>query len=90
MISVMNARAPDPREDDDGIYPPPVYESDGEPVAEDATQRIEEAKEAARRRRRELGLPDLPADELGLPKRGNKAGKRWKKHGQFMRPGSKP
>lgn len=55
---------------------------------EDAQQRIESAREAARRRRRELGLPDLPADEVAPPKRGKRSAKRTKNHGQFMRQGS--
>lgn len=58
------------------------------PKLDDAQQRIEGAREAARRRRRELGLPDLPAEEVAPPKRGKRSAKRTKNHGQFMRQGS--
>ena len=75
--------------ENDDIYPPPVHERDGKPVAEDPAQRIEDAKDAARKRRRELGLPDLPEEELEVPRRGKRSGKRWKNHGQFMKQGSK-
>jgi len=78
------SRSPD--EEAEGGYPPPVYQRDDKPIAEDAAQRIEDAREAARRKRRELGLPELPAEDLALPKRGKRAGKRSKKHGQFMQP----
>jgi hypothetical protein len=70
-------------------YPPPVHDRNDTPVSEDAAERIEQAKQAARQRRRDLGLPDLPAEERQAPKRGKASGKRWKKHGQFMKQGSK-
>lgn len=77
-----------PAHDDSDGYPPPVHEPDPKPLPDDAQQRIEQAKEAARQRRRELGLPDLPPDELPPPSRGRRGGKRWKNHGQFVRQGS--
>jgi hypothetical protein len=55
----------------------------------DLATRIELAKEAAARRRRELGLPDLPDSEIEAPHRGKRSGKRSKNHGQFMRGGSR-
>jgi hypothetical protein len=55
---------------------------------DDAQRRIESAREAARKRRRELGLPDLPPEEVTPPKRGKRSAKRTKSHGQFMRQGS--
>lgn len=65
-------------------------ETDGAPTgADDAQARIESAREAARRRRRELGLPDLPPDEVAPPKRGTRSAKRTKNHGRFMRQGSR-
>ena len=55
----------------------------------DLATRIAQAKEAAARRRRELGLPDLPDSEIDAPHRGKRSGKRSKNHGQFMRGGSR-
>lgn len=49
----------------------------------DLETRIERAKEAARERRRELGLPDLAPDEAAAP-RGKKPGKRSKNHHGFQ------
>ncbi|MET0342983.1 MAG: hypothetical protein ABW252_18395 [Polyangiales bacterium] len=55
----------------------------------DMDTRLEQARDAAQRRRRELGLPDLPENELESPRRGKRSGKRSKNHGQFMRGGSR-
>lgn len=55
----------------------------------DLDTRIERARDAASRRRRELGLPELPESELEAPRRGKRSGKRSKNHGQFMRAGSR-
>ena len=88
MSSVMDQRADETDSESEEVYPPPVHDRNSQPTSEDPAQRIEDAREAARRRRRELGLPDLPADEVTPPSRGKKSGKRWKNHGQFMRQGS--
>ncbi len=50
-------------------------------------EQIESAREDARQKREQAGLPPLPADEQQQPraKKGKKpGGKRSKKHGQFM------
>ena len=83
MCRLMSPRSDASPSDSDDVYPPPVHDG-GKPSSDDPAQRIEDAKEAARRRRRELGLPDLPPDELAIPPRGKRPGKRRKNHGQFM------
>ena len=49
----------------------------------DLDTRIERAREEAEKRRRELGLPDLPPEELDVPA-GRKPGKRGKNHRGFQ------
>jgi hypothetical protein len=68
--------------DDDGVPGSGAGKAPLGPLP-DLDTRIERAREAAEQRRRELGLPDLPPDEVDVPA-GRKPGKRGKDHRGFQ------
>lgn len=81
----MSDEAASTEEGDDGVPGSGSGKAPTEPLP-DLNALIERAREDARRKRRELGLPPLSPDELEQPrqKRGRRA-KRTKDHGRFMR-----
>ncbi len=63
--------------------------SSGDGSSATLSEQIERAREDARQKREQAGLPPLAPESLERPrtKKGKPAGgKRWKKHGQFMSP----